>query len=227
MMAAGKRAATGPRIGEVLELIERFYQRPQAERPAAELADELPELRRACDLLELVFAETAAAFAASDRYDREGSVTPIDWIRHHCHVSGHAAADRVCVGQQLERLPESAEAVAAGQIGFAHLSLIARTASALTESGTSGSFDEGRLLAGALESSVGRFRYLCHHIRHAEDQEGLAAEQRQAHEARRLQLTDCEDGSLAIRGLLDPVGGAALRTALEPLARRRGKDDDR
>jgi Domain of unknown function (DUF222) len=35
------------------------------------------------------------------------------------------------------------------------------------------------------------------------------------------------DGSLLISGVLDPEGGAALRTALEPLARRSGAHDDR
>src|SRR6185437_16504063 len=33
--------------------------------------------------------------------------------------------------------------------------------------------------------------------------------------------------SLLISGVLDPVGGAAVRTALEPLARRSGAHDDR
>jgi hypothetical protein len=104
---------------------------------------------------------------------------------------------------------------------------MAHTARALTESATALPFYEGDLLQGALETSVGRFRHLCHHVRHAGDPEGFAAEQAKGCEARRLELSDCEDGSLALRGLLDPVGGAALRTALEPLARRTGADDER
>jgi len=46
-------------------------------------------------------------------------------------------------------------------------------------------------------------------------------------EERRLQLSVWEDGSVQISGQLDPVGGAALRTALEPLARPMGESDDR
>ena len=138
-MAVGKgEAAIAPELTELLGAIDRFCRRPRPGDPA----DELVHLRHACDLLELEFAAAAAAFAASDEYDRQGSVTPIDWIRHHCNMSGHAAADRVCVGQQLPNLPQSTEALAAGEIGFAHLSLMASTARALTESATARPFDE-------------------------------------------------------------------------------------
>jgi hypothetical protein len=36
-----------------------------------------------------------------------------------------------------------------------------------------------------------------------------------------------DDGSLYLQGVLDPEGGAALRSALEPLARKRGTGDER
>src|SRR5262245_56657975 len=216
-----------PSLDDLIEVVRRFCERRNPFRSGPQLARDLPRLRHAVDLLELHFAKDAAAFSLTDEADLQGSRTPIDWIRHNCRMSGHAAADRVRVGKQLHRLPESAEATNEGRIGYAHLSLIASTARAIAESDPSKPFDERPLLDGALEHSVGKFRYLCHHLRHAQDAEGLAAEQKAAHEARRLELIGCEDGSLAIRGLLDAAGGAALRTALEPLARRRGRDDDR
>ncbi len=46
-------------------------------------------------------------------------------------------------------------------------------------------------------------------------------------EKRHLSLSLWEDGSLLLHGALDPVGGAALRTALEPLSRRSGAHDER
>src|SRR5207249_1054655 len=63
----------------------------------------------------------AAAFAATDEFDREGSYSPIHWIRTNCHMTGGAAADRVAVGEQVERVPQTVEAMAGGQIGFPHL----------------------------------------------------------------------------------------------------------
>src|SRR5438128_4121324 len=46
-------------------------------------------------------------------------------------------------------------------------------------------------------------------------------------EATVLTHTNTNEGVVLVNGIHDKVGGAALRTALEPLARRAGKDDDR
>jgi len=194
---------------------------------ADELAARLVALRQAIDLLELEFSTTAAAFAATDAYDRAGSVSAFDWIRHNCKVSGHVTYDRLRVGEQMEKLPTAYLALAEGSIGFAHVSLIAGVAKAVQESPTAKHFDEGRLLARAAEESVSRFRYTCERARHADDPEGLAFEQFKGVEARRLELLPCEDGLFSLRGVLDPVGAGVLRTALEPLAKRNGRSDAR
>src|SRR5206468_692581 len=44
---------------------------------------------------------------------------------------------------------------------------------------------------------------------------------------RSLNLSTAQDGCLLISGVLDPVAGAAVRGALEPLARPSGEHDDR
>jgi hypothetical protein len=46
-------------------------------------------------------------------------------------------------------------------------------------------------------------------------------------EARSLNISDGDEGTVYFNGYLDKVGGAAVRTALEPLAKRAGKGDDR
>src|SRR5439155_1501126 len=46
-------------------------------------------------------------------------------------------------------------------------------------------------------------------------------------EERRLRMSTAQDGCLLLHGVLDPVGGAAVRTALEPLAQPSGAHDDR
>jgi hypothetical protein len=177
--------------------------------------------------LELEFSQTAAAFAATDEYDTQGSTSPIHWIRLNCHMTSGAAADRVAVGEQLAAVPMTVETMAEGEIGFAHLALIARTAESLAVSPTAKPFDETRLLDKARDFSVGRFRMFCHHMRHAADPQGCAAEEAQGVEARALSLSSGESGMVWVSGVLDSEGGAVLRTALEPLARRTGKGDDR
>ncbi|HYM50236.1 MAG TPA: DUF222 domain-containing protein [Candidatus Limnocylindrales bacterium] len=207
--------------------IGRFRSRDKARRQPADLAADLIRLRRACDLLELDFSETAAAFSATNEDQNQGSTTPIDWIRHHCRMSGGAAADRVAVGEALPRLDESARAVEAGEIGFAHLLVMARTHRVFLDSGSADEFDETELLAQAREISVGRLWRVCQHLRHAVDQKAIIDAERRAAEARYLRLTTKDDGSLIVTGWFDAIGGAAVRTALEPLARKAGADDDR
>jgi len=186
------------------------------------LRERLLQRRRVIDLQEIAFAREAAEFAASDAWDEDGSVSAVDWLRFNCHMNAGAAANSIAVGELLERIPESHQAVVDGEIGFAHLATMARTAEALQER-----FDELVLVEKAKENSPGKFFYICHHARHAADPKTYAAEQAEQVEQRRLKLSTWMDGSLLISGQLDPVGGAALLSVIVPLARKSGADDDR
>ncbi len=213
-------------IARLNAAIARFCGGPLPEGGEA-LSCFLLHLRPLIDRLDLRFSEGAAAFAETDEYYRQGCYSPIHWIRLNCHMTGGAAADRVAVGEQLQSIPESGQSMVGGEIGFAHLAHVARTAAAIQETGTNKPFDETSLLEKARDLTVGRFIDFCHHMRHASDPEGYAAEEARAVEARSLTLKTGEGGMVWLRGVLDPEGGAVLRTALEPLAQRNGKDDDR
>jgi len=99
---------------------------------------------------------------------------------------------------------------------------MARTADAVGNA-----FDESRLLPIAKENSPGKFHYQCLHYRHSIDAQAYADKQAEEAENRRLRLSTAEDGSLLISGALDPIGGAVVRSALEPLARPSGEHDYR
>jgi Domain of unknown function (DUF222)/HNH endonuclease len=186
------------------------------------LGEELRQELHEIDLKLLHAADLAARYAATNHYDAAGYASPIDSIRFNCHLTSNVAADLIAVGRNLERMPESVEAVAQGQIGFAHLKAMARTADAVDSK-----FDEAHLLEKARESSPGKFYYICHHFRHVADREGFEAEQAELVENRRLWVSTCEDGTVLISGTFDPAGGAAILTKLGPLARKSGAHDDR
>jgi hypothetical protein len=191
-----------------------------AERPTSlevpaepeRLAAELIRVRAEIDARELYFSQLASAFAKTDYWDDEGSATAKDWIRINCKMTSNAAGDRVAVGKNLGRMAESAQAMQAGEIGFAHLTVMARMANAVGDA-----FDEKQLLEKARDCSPGKFYYRCQHYRHSVQPKVYAAEQAEQVENRRLFLSTAEDGSLILTGVLDPVGGAALRSALEPV----------
>src|SRR5207245_8709219 len=131
------------------------------------------------------------------------------------------------VAWHLEDLARSIEAVGGAEIGYARPTLSARTAQSVQGSSTAAPFEEGGLLDKAREYSAGRLSYFCHHMRHATDPEKCAAEQSRATEGRTLKMSTYEDGSLALEGWFDSVGGAVVRSALEPLAQPQGDHDER
>src|SRR5947209_19198656 len=216
----GEVVGVGQPAADLLAAIATFGQAFMPAADPAAIAAQMVHLRAGVDRLELAFAEAAGAFAATDEYEVQGAATPIEWVRHNTKMTGAAAAERVCVGQQLERLPLSAETLVAGKIGFGHLVYMARAARALTTSKTSAGFDEASLLPLAEEMSVGKFGFACHNYRHAQDPEGYAKDEVAAAQLRELTMTTGADGRLFIRGSFDPAGGAVVRTGLESLAKK-------
>jgi hypothetical protein len=187
-----------------------------------EIAAELRSEYHLRDLRDLYIAQLAAEFATRDLYDYDGFVTPIDWIRFNCHVTSGAAANSIAVGEAIHRMPESSQAVGEGKIGFAHMTVMARTAEALGDR-----FDEKALIEKARDNSPGKFHYICTHYRHAADAQRYADEQAELVQNRRLKVSTWMDGTVLVSGQFDPEGGAVLLTALKPLARKSGAHDDR
>ena len=212
---------------DVAQLVDGLSERLFADLEPDDYAGRLVRRRQAIDQMDLGFSRDAACFADSERFQNDDSTTPIEWLRHECKMQFGAAIDRLTVGEQLPRLAKSAEALIAGEIGFAHLSVMARTLSVLRKDVPDAHVDETELLETAKVSTPGRLWHYCVRLRHALNAEAVAAEQRFAAEERWLRLAPFEDGSLSISGRLDSIGGAAVRTALEPLARRMGQGDDR
>src|SRR5262245_55472532 len=79
------------------------------------------DLRRLCDQVEAVFAETTAAFEATQAYKEVGARTAASWLRHHLRMSAGEARRRIVVGQRLKDLPRVHEAFLGGEIGLAHV----------------------------------------------------------------------------------------------------------
>ena len=189
-------------------------------RAGEAIAGQLVQLRHQIDTLELEFARLAREFDRCDYFIEQGYTTGLDWIRLNCNVNSAVAGDRMAVGRCLDRLPLSTEAMHERKLGFAHLIVLARTAEAVKQK-----FDESELIDKAKASTPGRLHHICDHYRHAKDPARFAREQAELVEQRRLKLSTWPNGILSIDGYLDPAGGAAFRSALEPFARKHGADD--
>lgn len=185
-------------------------------------AQELIYLEHQISLLQIEASMRAAELAESGFLDENGYNSPTDWLRHNCHLTDKVAGDRLAVGLQLRKLPMSLDYARDGEVGYAHLTVLARTANILGDR-----FDERPLLEMALELTPGKLYYRSLHYRHSVDARAYAEEQTDEAINHHLTLSTAESGHLLINGVLDPVGGAAVRTALEALAQKSGAHDDR
>jgi hypothetical protein len=221
------RSDAAPDLVVLQAVVSAYCERERSPADGAQLGADLEVKRTLINMLELDFAHDAARFAATYDIDVSVNPSPVSWMRENCHMTSHAAATAVCVGDQARRLERSAVAVSKGLLGFAHLGLMAATANALDDAGAGSLFDEARLLDKAAWMSVRRFRTLCAHVRHRADRDAFLAAQLETHHWRTLELTPCGEDGVAISGFLDPEGGALLRAALEPLSVRADADDGR
>jgi len=186
---------------------------------------DVKELRVDIDALEGVFCAKARESEKAGEHLVAGNISPASWIARTCGMSVTSAADRVCVGSQLESLPKVAAALGSGQISFQSTSVLCHLREQLGEK--SDLFDEDEMLAYAREYSVYQLRKLCNAARHAADPDGFFNDAEESFLRRRLHISQMPDGMFAVDGTLDPVSGAAFKSGLEVLAKRQGPEDER
>ena len=124
----GLRGGVGEDLAAGGSALERFLSRPRGERPGEVVRDEMVGWRRLIDRMELEFAGMVTELAACGEVEWLGHNSPTDWVKEECHLTGTAAWNALVVGEQAARMPESTRALVRGEIGYAHLALMARTA---------------------------------------------------------------------------------------------------
>jgi hypothetical protein len=182
-------------------------------------------LRAVIDGLEGESSAEARACQVAGDHLADGNATVVTWLSRLCGMSATSTADRLCVGTQLESLPKIAEALRTGEISYQSTSLLCHLRDQLGDKREL--FVEDEMLEHARNLSVASLRYLCRYARHVADPDGFFNEAEADYSRRRLDISQMGDGMYCLDGILDPEAGAALRTALDSLAKRLGPDDER
>jgi hypothetical protein len=186
---------------------------------------DLSEYRAVIDSLDGDFSSEAREQQKAGAHLVGGNISAASWIARTCDMSITSAADRICVGTQLESLPKVAAALAAGEVGYQSVSLLCHLRDVLAEKRRL--FDEDEMLGFARQYSVFELRQICNFARHIADPDGCFDEAEENFTRRRMHVSQLPDGMYKVDGLLDPISGAAFRTALETMAKRLGPDDER
>src|SRR6266849_3952062 len=86
--------------------------------------------------------------------------------------------------------------------------------------------DEEQWIGFARENSVKELRWLSDNTRYALDPDGFERDTEESYEERFLHISEM-NGMYHLSGVIDPEGGAALKTAVDALAKRLGQEDGR
>ena len=208
-----------------LEAVSEAIDRLDAEYVSFVSGAELRELQRLQDRLAAQQARRLAVFDRDRGFTANGSCSTVAWLRWNCKLSNGAARTRVSVARQVGNLPETSAAFARGDITYAHVAGICRTADQLGTEAVAGA--EWILLPAARELNAGKFGYVTSYLRHTLDPDGALED---ANENRRwtyVHLSETWKGIWELDGRLDPEMGATLQTALNALMPKPTPDDAR
>src|SRR2546423_5795113 len=147
------------------------------------------------------------------------------WVAAQCRMSKTTAADRLCVGEQLGNLPRIAEALGSGQIGYQAAAVICHLSEQVGEKRQY--IDQEHWIAYAQKFSLKDLRYLTYEARVRWDCEGFERQSEEDYELRSLDISETTGGMYRLDAWLDPVGGAALKAAIESLSNPLGAADHR
>ena len=163
---------------------------------------------------------------ARERGDHQlARLSPTSWAARTCGMSRSSASDRLCVGKHLDSLPETSAALGSGEIGYQAAAAICHLRDQLGDRWEAA--NEAEMVDNARRFSVENLRLCCRHARHVADPDGFDRDCEEDFERRWLQVDPMLDGMHSVDGVLDPVTGAAFRTALDALALWRGPEDTR
>ena len=191
-----------------------------------EIDDEVDpaELRKVIDSLEAKFSRIVRR--ATERGDHlvKGHCSAVSWVMDICTMSQGSASDRLCVGEQLESMPKVVDALSRGQIGYQSASVICHLRDQLGQKSVE--LNEEEWIGYAREFSIKGLRRLSDHTRYVVDPDGFDRDTEENYEERFLHISEMS-GMYHLTGVIDPEGGAALKTAVDALAKRLGPDDGR
>jgi Domain of unknown function (DUF222) len=127
------------------------------------------------------------------------------WLAWRVGLDMGAARERVRVARALEGLPRLAEALGRGELSYAKVRALTRVATPATEE---------RLLAVGRAGTAEHVERIVRGWRRV-DRQAEALEAKHRHDHRALHVYQDVDGTVVVRGRLEPEAGAALMQALQ------------
>jgi hypothetical protein len=205
--------------------LERLQAEDISESSQASLGEELKDLFRHRNQCDAEIQRRLYRLDKTRAYESDGSLTAKAWLRWNCHLTHAAASDRVEVARQMQSLPLTTQALAAGKISYQHAALIARTAQRLGKLWPADA--EEILLRAAKEVDPARLRCATMQLRYCLEPDGVLDEANAEDERRFLHLNQTFGGVFVLNGQFGADDGATLKAALMSVLRPPAENDER
>ena len=224
--------------GDAVRLVRDHIPHQQREQLSDQ--DLIDAVRDSETLVRTLLSDQLAMVAEAERrnlHTRDGARSLKSWIQELLRLSGSDAHTRATLARKVDRtdnpegpateLPETAGALEEGAIGLDHARAISDGIRKLAPVTTpeEQARNESFLADRARRTGPREIRVLADQLRYEKDQDGAYQEEQQQIAARELHLGTSRDGMLTLHGQLDREAGAALRAALEPLAKPQPAED--
>ena len=201
-------------VAGLAEAVEAVASEPRDGWSNAARSAHLVELLGLRDRVEAEVLRALGEWDGAAAFAEEGAMSPVGWLTEHGPLTRRDAADLLRTARLARAHPRTAKSLAAGDVPAANVTLLAR-ATRHREA----VFDdqEDTLLDAASELPPEQFRRLARQWQSlADDHLDRAAPD--LREGRwHLHTSTTFGGALALRGLLDPEGGAIVLAALRAL----------
>ena len=212
--------AAAPVGDDLLSRAHEIFQTLEERAAGESLGAQLVMMRETLDRLEGLWLSAGAEFSSSSGLAASGHRSLASWLRHHCRMSPSEAAARSGVAAEMADAERATgDAIVSGDITWRHAQVISRVLPQLPESRRVEA--EQALLEKAKTLDPGRLRRVGDRLLHCFDRESAEHAAVRRYQRRGLSLAETYDGMVAVNGLLDPLTGATVMSALHTLTRPR------
>ncbi len=181
--------------------------------------ESLAALRRCIDRLEAVFVAALVRFEDAGGHRADGATSATARARESLRMNGGAARERLRAGRLLaKQLPGVGAAFAAGEVSLAHVAAITAVVEADRARAARLAAAEPELLQVARRVEPRRMRQVIEGWVLAADPDADRRNAMLLFSHRTLLVAPTASGAVDVLGQLDPVGGAAVITALDAVA---------
>lgn len=173
-------------------------------------------LRQLVDAAESVYLQILSDVDANgDAELLHGARSTGSWLQGALHLAPAEASTHVRVARAgRDLLAPAVSELREGRVSIDHLAAVERSVRRLPANVVAEAIEALTDLAPLVD--VGRLRTAGRALQHAVDPDGALRECERQYDRRYLQLSPLLDGMVAVDGLLDPEGAAAVEAALAP-----------